>query len=181
VGTYIASKGITTVSQGFLRNPDGDITLFDAPNAFETFAFCINARGDVAGEFVDAGFRQHSFVRDHKGDFVVFDAQNGGGSASGPAINARGEIAGSFYEGGRLRGYLRDEKGNFTIFDTPRNTGPWVTDINASGDVAGFHQSPQFRTQAREVRLVLGHAERASCFVRLRIMTAVTSELVDFR
>jgi len=140
---------VGTYGRGFVRDKNGNITAFDAPNALETFASCINARGDVAGKFVDAAFREHYFVRDRKGSIVVFDP---GPPATLPVINARGDIAGSFYDesqGARLRGYLRDWSGNFTIFDTPENTFPWVSGINAGGDVAGYLVDER---QGRKVR-----------------------------
>ena len=124
----------TSGGRGFVRNPDGDITLFDVPNALMTLGVCINARGEIAGNFVDGQFNFYSYVRDHKGNIVVFHA-SGEWPTYVAAINDSGEIAGSFYDAGRLRGYLRDRSGSLTVldFDMAGNT------LNNRGDLAGVY------------------------------------------
>lgn len=39
--------------RGFLRDRNGNLTVFDAPNASDTRAISINSRGDIAGYFSD--------------------------------------------------------------------------------------------------------------------------------
>src|SRR5207244_8537196 len=57
---------------------DGDITVFDAPNASFTQAFSINAGGDVTGYFSDVSqsYKGRGFVRARNSDITVFDAPN---------------------------------------------------------------------------------------------------------
>jgi hypothetical protein len=63
-----------------VRDQNGNITAFDAPNASATYAFgtdpeSINAGGDVMGFFLDASqVKYRGFVRDQNGNFTVFDA-----------------------------------------------------------------------------------------------------------
>ena len=51
--------------RGFLRDRDGTITVFDAPNALDTRAVSINAEGDIAGFFEDGtqGGKTRGFIR----------------------------------------------------------------------------------------------------------------------
>jgi hypothetical protein len=70
----------------------------------------INARGDVAGSFLDAtqAYRFRGFLRDINGDLTVVDPPNSSFTVA-TGINNRGEVAGSFIdssEGGKNRGFL---------------------------------------------------------------------------
>jgi len=69
----------TDVSQGnkgrgFMRHRDGNIIVFDAPNASNTSASSINNRGDIVGAFADLRLHAHGYIRDHEGNITVFDA-----------------------------------------------------------------------------------------------------------
>jgi hypothetical protein len=57
------------VNHAFLREPNGDITVFDAPNAGAmsfllqgTVAASINEGGTIAGYYVDSSDVAHGFV-----------------------------------------------------------------------------------------------------------------------
>jgi hypothetical protein len=51
--------------RGFVRHMNGDVEIFDAPNASDTRAESINPRGDIAGYFFDSsqGNKTRAFVR----------------------------------------------------------------------------------------------------------------------
>lgn len=103
---YVIDSGYGT--HGFVRNPNGTITVFDAPGANPTiggtYPLSINDRGVIAGISFDSYAVAHGFLRESGGSFTVFDAPGvspGTGNYVGTepqSINARGEIAG-VYEG----------------------------------------------------------------------------------
>ena len=72
VGTY-TDAGM--LQHGFLRDPNGYITSFDAPGAGigpgqGTVAYAINDAGVIAGAFQDANSVYHGFLRYPDGFFV---------------------------------------------------------------------------------------------------------------
>jgi len=144
---------VTDASQttrGFLRHRDGNMIVFDTPNASSTANFFsavkINDAGDVTGDFADMG-NTHCFVRYSNGNFTAFDVPNGP-SQYVQGINDGGEIVGYFQDasqGGKTRGFLRDRAGNIIIFDAPNASaaaggGTQVTSINNCGEIAGYLQ-----------------------------------------
>ena len=62
---------------GFVRDPGGKITAFDAPGSFSsTRAISINAGGAITGTFIDTTppvVRTRAYVRDPEGNFTTFD------------------------------------------------------------------------------------------------------------
>jgi hypothetical protein len=104
--------------RGFVRDRQGDLVVFDAPNSAPdsvesipgTLPVRINDAGQIVGYFSDAIQRTaRGFVRDRQGNFTIFDAPNSGGTVA-TSINNRGEIAGTFSDvtqGGKTRGFLR--------------------------------------------------------------------------
>lgn len=52
---------------GFIRDKKGNITIFNAPGAVETFVSGINAHGDIAGMFGDQTAGNRGYVRDLSG------------------------------------------------------------------------------------------------------------------
>jgi len=160
VGYSIEVVSDNWIIRGFIRNPDGQITQFDAPNAYYTDARSINAHGDVTGLLYDATNLKRGYVRDADGGFTVFDDPNaadcqafeqktGEGVGCGVTpigINNAGEVTGSFIDttnGLKVRGFVRDMNGNFTAFDVPDTSGVVratipTTNINNRGEVAGI-------------------------------------------
>src|SRR5215831_621764 len=76
---------------GFLRAPDGTITIFDDPNAGTcstscgsigngqgTRAFAINPSGVITGFYTDNSGRCHGYVRAANGTFTQIDAPDAG-------------------------------------------------------------------------------------------------------
>ena len=153
---YVIDSGYG--AHGFLRNPNGTFSVFDAPGADPvvggTFPAGINDRGVIAGYAIDANAVIHGFLRDPGGVFTIFDApvvNPGVGNYLGTVpqgVNDRGEIAGLF-EGGDFvgHGFLRATDGKITVFDDPAegvgvNQGTWAYGINEGGAISGGYNDP---------------------------------------
>src|SRR5580704_9787706 len=106
VGSYTDAN---VVPHGFLRTPDGHIISFDAPGAGlganlnqGTVAYSINDLGVIAGQFQDASYVFHGFVRYPNGYFTTFDAPGAGTGASqgtiAEGINPAGTVAGWYVD-----------------------------------------------------------------------------------
>jgi hypothetical protein len=61
----------------FIRDRKGNITIFNASDAGETFVSGINARGEIAGMFNDQRDGQEGYVRDLNGRITSFLIPNG--------------------------------------------------------------------------------------------------------
>src|SRR5437762_2142498 len=120
---------------GYLRAPNGMITVFDVPGAGTgsgqgTYPTGINQAGTIQGFYVDSSNVYHGFVRAPKGAFTTFDVP---GAGTGPGqgtigfnINAPGAITGPYVDGSDVNhGFLRAKNGAITTFDVPgAGTGP---------------------------------------------------------
>jgi len=108
--------------RGFLRDADGTITTFDAPNAFfGTSPNFITPQGLIVGTYVDANFNAHPFLRTKDGTITTFEIPSPGAAlASGLVANSVGAITGVFTDSnGNPHGFLRAASGKFTLFDFP--------------------------------------------------------------
>ena len=119
------------------------ITTFSVTGATNTFPAAINLSGTVAGEFQDASFYLHGFVRAPNGTITTFDPTfcTAGSTAviGSSAINNPGAVIGFCTAGIIQVGFLRDPLGNFTEIDPPGSTLTQVNSINNSGEVAGSY------------------------------------------
>ena len=70
----------SSVTHGFVRDSNGNITTFDVPGAILTSARSINATGAITGYSYDASDRAHGFVRDNNGNITTFDAPGASGT-----------------------------------------------------------------------------------------------------
>ena len=134
---------LTHTLRGYVRDRNGNFTVFDAPNASAsvsgTASLSINNRGDVTGYFLDASQRkQRGFVRDQNGNFTVFDAPNALATTS-ISINAGGTVLGTFTDAsGAQHCFVRDPNGNFSVFDVPNAIITRCNSINDRGAVTGL-------------------------------------------
>jgi probable HAF family extracellular repeat protein len=96
----------------------------------------INNRGQVVGEYLDAGGAFHGFLY-HKGRFTTIDFPGAVGS-SPTGINDRGEIVGAHADpaSGGVHGFLL-KRGRFTSFDAPGVPITLPMDINNRGQIVG--------------------------------------------
>jgi len=153
---------------GFLRVPDGTITVFDDPNAGTcttscgtigngqgTRAYAINPSGLIVGFFTDNSARCHGYVRAANGTFTQIDAPDAG---TGPfpqgtfpsnitpmGINPAGAITGFYVDASAVQhGFVRAPNGVITEFDP---AGSIFTDPNAidpTGAITGFYFDANF-------------------------------------
>ena len=113
--------------RGFLRDPNGNIAVFNVPGPKLTYPSGINDAGQVVGTFSDGGRFYHGFLRDPSGNITTFDLPVArAGSTEAYGINNAGEIVGYFLDGNRpgSDGFLRDATGNITIIDEPAGRLP---------------------------------------------------------
>lgn len=115
-GHYADANGLY---HGFLRGPEGEFTIFEAPGADTiagggngTLPKSINAAGAITGHYADAQAVIHGFVRSPGGKITTFDAPGlTGGAGSGiypESINDGGAITGHYTDAvGMNHGFLR--------------------------------------------------------------------------
>ncbi|MGA7625861.1 MAG: hypothetical protein WCA91_20020 [Candidatus Acidiferrales bacterium] len=141
------------VYHGFLRAPDGQITIFDVPGegtgpGLGPSPYAINTEGAIAGAYFDANGVSHGFVRFPDGAITTFDVTGQGTGGNYPAsINALGEIAGEFIDDNNVSHvFLRAPDGEITTFDvraagTEAGQGTYdiatCDGINLEGAIAG--------------------------------------------
>jgi hypothetical protein len=109
----------TATVGGFVRSPQGGLTLFNPPGTIATLPgpglpgpggfvtggkeslsaphrLSINLAGSITGSYVDAEGAQHGFVRDPYGTVTAFDPPRGK-QTTATSINDSGVIVGSFF------------------------------------------------------------------------------------
>lgn len=153
---------------GFLRAPDGTITMFDDPNAGTcsascgsigngqgTRAYAINPSGEIVGFFTDNSARCHGFVRAANGTFTQIDAPDAG---TGPfpqgtfpseftpmGINPGGAITGFYVDASSVRhGFVRAAGGKITEFDPSGSIFTNPNAIDQTGAITGFYFDAAF-------------------------------------
>ena len=121
-GHAVLSSGVVAGNStrgAFLRSTEGTITLFDGR------VQAMNSRGTITGTIRDASNVRHGLVRASDGTVETFDIPgadtgfNGGPVPSG--INARGEIVGTYSQGGQSFGFVRAPDGTITTFGVPEH------------------------------------------------------------
>ena len=137
------------VSHAFLRDPDGAMTSFDPQDSSGgTFATGINPSGEIIGYYNDwdePPGPQHGFVRSQDGAYTMFDmpacSSCGNVVSTMPsAINAAGEIIGSFYRDdyATVHAFVRQSDGVITPFNAPgAGASTFPNSINAAGVITG--------------------------------------------
>jgi uncharacterized repeat protein (TIGR03803 family) len=128
------------------------IITFEAPDAGTgalqgTAGLSINTAGVITGEYTDANYVYHGFVRAANGTITEFDASGAGtGVYQGTfpsSINTKGTIAGTYTDSGKAyHGFLRATGGAITEFNvsgagTAGHQGTFPIGINTGGVIAG--------------------------------------------
>ncbi|MFL5238787.1 MAG: hypothetical protein ACJ8EL_14510 [Rhizomicrobium sp.] len=143
-GTYFISEDQTL--GGFILHENGTFTRFQIDEARPgglTVAG-IDAAGGVAGNYTDANFVHHGFVRTAKGKLIALDAP-GAGDAFGEgtnvlAVNDKGWIAGSYTDAqDATHFYLRKSGGDFDTLDMPPSFR--MAAMNNVGEITGCFTS----------------------------------------
>jgi hypothetical protein len=144
------------VYHGFLRNPDGDFSTFEAPGAsmaagsyHGTLSESINDSDQVTGYYIDASNVNHGFLRNPDGAFAAFEAPNAGtGSGQGTIAennNDSGTITGYCIDSSNVDfAFVRSADGAFTLFQAPgagthSGQGTIPQGINGSGAITGYY------------------------------------------
>ena len=158
----ISVKLIATVSFGLLLSSalfatDYRYTKIDVPNASQTIARGINARGDIIGSYTDADGAGHDFLL-HDGVYTNIDYPGGAGGAR--AINARGDIAGILDDADGAHGFVFSD-GTLTKIDYPGASATRAFGINNTGDITG-----QYTTK---FGVVFGFILRDGTFQKIRV------------
>lgn len=97
----------------------------------------LNEQGDAVGDFLDANFAFHGFLRAHSGSFQSIDPP-GSQATSAFAVNDLGEIVGAYIDSaGSLHGFRRNPSGTYTTVDFPGAPDSQLTGINNLGQSSG--------------------------------------------
>jgi len=132
----------TVGKHGFVRAPDGTITVFDPPASVNTLPQRINASGAIAGYYFDAQGNGHGFVRAPDGTITVILGPMGAGIFP-RSINANGAIVGYYGSPSGTHGFLRDSAGNITTIDAPGALSTQAIGIDDNGAITGWYQQLQ--------------------------------------
>jgi hypothetical protein len=114
-------------------------TTFDPPGSQGTSPVSINPAGQIVGNYFDASFVTHGFLRAKDGNFTSFDAP-GAGVATFPAvITPQGLIVGTYLDANFASHiFLRAKDGNFTLLEIPSpGASPYAVVANYEGAIAG--------------------------------------------
>jgi len=146
------ARGTDGRNQCFLRSPDGSYSNCEPPSlgAIASFAWSINAAGQIAGVYRDASNVYHGFLRNADGSFVAPLDAPGAGTGSGQGtigydINAGGEVAGESIDNNGVYHSWVWTRGTFAVFDAPgagtgsgQGTQPSSVDgLNPAGVLTG--------------------------------------------
>jgi hypothetical protein len=141
-------------THGFVKDRRGEVASFDVPDASFLLVKGNNDRGQVVGEYGDAGATPgpdgmlppgsvHGFVRDRRGAIRSFDV---------PFfrlhdvadLNDRGQIVGYYDNPDNAGGgaFLREPNGAIRSFDVPFFRLHDVADLNDRGQIVGYYDNP---------------------------------------
>src|SRR5262245_43072594 len=140
-----AGDGVPSLGDMPLRGHPPTYTNIDPPGSVATLPFCINPAGVIAGEYFDASFVPHGFVRARDGTFSTFEAPAGAIVIDPISINPPGVIVGSYLDASNVwHGFLRTRKDTITTFDAPgAGTAPFQgtqsENINPGGVISGLY------------------------------------------
>jgi len=114
-------------------------TEFDVPGSAGTYAFAVNDKNAITGEYDDQDSHEHGFIRNPDATIITFD----GPSATQTyalAINRAGSVVGSYQVGSAPpHGFLRTAGGTLITLDVPgASQGTYPYAINARGLIAGY-------------------------------------------
>ncbi len=118
-------------------------TTFDPPGSQGTSPVSINPAGQITGNYFDANFTTHGFLRASDGTLTSFDAPAASHGTFPAFITPQGLIVGTYFDANFItQPFLRTKDGTFSSFATPQlgNFGA-AASINSSGAVAGNVQN----------------------------------------
>lgn len=129
-------------TRGYVRNGRGEFELFDAPGAFFTQPYSVNASGDVTGDYsTSLSTPPRGFIRS-RGSILTFSVP-GAAFTTPYGINSSGEVVGFFATEPptKVLGFIRRANGEFLACGLPTGTQGFdsaiANCINDGGEVAG--------------------------------------------
>ena len=148
-GYWVDSNNVT---HGFLRDPDGGITVYDVPAAPDiagggTGPAAISVAGVIVGSYFDVNFIGHGFIRSKQGNITTFDVPGAVGGTFPISINPSGAISGEYFDAsGTSHCFLRSSGGTVTTIDAPTYAAAGSTCIFAlvfpNGTIAAEYLDP---------------------------------------
>jgi probable HAF family extracellular repeat protein len=118
----------------------GGFATISYPGAISTWAWEINERGDIVGQYTDSSGVTHGFLL-RGGRFVTVDFP-GASRTVAQGINSRGAISGAYIGAdGKWHGFVLRE-GAFTTVDFPGAAITLAYTLNDRGDIPGMYMSP---------------------------------------
>jgi hypothetical protein len=143
-GTVAGSVVIAPHTRGFVRTPDGTVTLFDV-NGAETFVQGMSDDGTVVGSYQASDGQLHGFSRSPAG--VISEVALPGADFVAPygLNNAGSTLVGIYRESGTFTnlGFLAAGGSMVTIPPIDGSTGAVAVAVSDTGYSAGFYEYPQ--------------------------------------
>jgi hypothetical protein len=115
-------------------------TTFDPPGSQGTSPVSINPAGQITGNYFDANFATHGFLRAADGTITTFDAPGASDGTFPVAITPQGLIVGTYFDGNfAMQIFLRAKDGTFTTLEIPSPGATFVGELvaNSAGAIAG--------------------------------------------
>ena len=142
LGHLVGTQGSNVqANQGFI-DIGGTKTTFAFAGASATFAYAMNDKDQVVGEYKDSGNVFHGYFRDSSGTLTAINVP-GALTTTASGINNIGWITGSYTDGAGVRHGFLDRAGLFTTIDAPGAKTTSVFRINNNNDVDGTFADPQ--------------------------------------
>jgi hypothetical protein len=125
---------------GFVRSPDGNITVFDEPEGVgSTFPNAISDAAAVTGKYSDTDGVTHGFLRSPNGKFYTTIDPPGSTGTSGIALNLEGAVVGYYLpQNEASQSFLRDPDGSFETWSGPGQCTPSSTTPCYGGGAFGI-------------------------------------------
>jgi uncharacterized membrane protein len=131
----------TLYDRGFVRKPDGKITVVDYPGAYQTELECISDDGTLAGSYNVDALHTHGFVEAPDGTTTSFDPIHS--SVTSPAgINSEDEIVGTFVERRRYDdffSFLRRPDGRIARFTVDESANAQSSAVSRQHIITGWY------------------------------------------
>src|SRR5262245_22362251 len=136
-------------------------TTFDPPGSQGTSPVSINPAGQITGNYVDANFATHGFVRATDGTITSFDAPGAAFGTFPAFITPQGLIVGTYFDANfSTQPFLRAADGTFSTFQIPSpGASLYALVANSAGGIAGAFfgsNGPQMflRTPSGKITLI---------------------------
>ncbi|MBV9570766.1 MAG: hypothetical protein JO056_05955 [Alphaproteobacteria bacterium] len=145
--------GNTRDDLGYLRAPDGAVTLFDpALPGFVLAPNCIDNRGDVVGWYQGADGNTRSFIRRIDGSVMLIDVP-GMPSTMVESINAHGIAIGTYWDRTVRNSFLYKPDGSFRLLTTPFGDESMAFGLAGRHYLVGSYYLPADQTRHGYLRI----------------------------